>query len=307
LLERVDKVMDKIVAAAPVDSEGRFLDDGTYSDDQELLGIPVRVVTLDARSLDSMYSDLHWDIRDVLAAPAMKIDDGWHVSHRTVTAVANALDRLGNLHDRVHATAPQLAGEVSLPQGLTGIIAGATDIPASLEDVDDWPTSDLPRALRALAELNYIAHRTEGHGKSWEPGIKILRQGPQWQVTLITYQFDGGYAHGRDHVFTGTWDGITEAIHAATAKLAQHHELTPAGGDLEADHPLARLSKFELLNLPSGVELYLGPGHLTASVDTPGVRRPGALGAFRRGAGNPDPDRIRPIRDQRCTATLLGR
>lgn len=39
-LEHVIVARDGIVAAAPVDSQGRFLDDGTYSDDREVQGNP---------------------------------------------------------------------------------------------------------------------------------------------------------------------------------------------------------------------------------------------------------------------------
>jgi hypothetical protein len=34
------------------------------------------------------------------------------------------------------------------------------------------------------------------------------------------------------------------------------------GGELEDSHPLARLSAFELANLPAGVQLHLSPGRL---------------------------------------------
>ncbi|MGB8403500.1 MAG: hypothetical protein WCE30_05385 [Mycobacterium sp.] len=280
-LEQVTVARDVIVAAAPVTSEGRFLDDGTHAADDEVWGIPVKVVTLDANSTESLRSDVDWAISDVANAPAIDIHGDWHVAPHTITLVAQILDSLRKLHTQVAAVIPQLGDKVALPSGLEGIVTGATTIPATLVSIEAWPFDDLPRALRALASLNYLCHRVDGHGKSWEPSFAIRRSGPQWHITFRTYQFDNAYTGGGEKVFAGTWGQVAEQIDEAIAKIAQHHDLTPSGGDLEVDHPLSRLSTRELLSLPYGVTLHLAPSSLTATSTVPGARN--LLGRFDTG------------------------
>jgi len=264
---------DEIVAAAPVDSDGRFLDDGTYSDDHQVLGIPVKVVMLDANSTDSLRSRIDWAVRDAAEAPAINIDDSWHVTSHTIATIAKLLEQLRDLHSQVATVRPDLSEKVLLHADLEGIVTGATDVPTGLAPIDHWPTTDLPRALRSLAALNYLSHWVDDHGKTWEPGFRIRRQGPQWHITFCTYQFDDPYGGGgREHVFAGTWDQVTEAIHASVIKLAQRHDLTPSAGYLEVSHPLARMETRELLSLPDDVELYLAPCRLSAATNIPNVR-----------------------------------
>jgi len=267
-LDHVIVTKDEIVAAAPVDSDGHFLDDGTYSDNHRL----IEIVTLDANSTDSLRSNVEWGVHDAAAAPAIRIDDGWHVTSHTIATIAELLDHQRRLHSQVATVRPSLGEKVPLRATLEGIVTGVTAVPTDLAPVDRWPATDLPRALRALAALNYLSQWVGDHCKTWEPGFQIRRQGPQWHITFRTYQFDDAYSGGREQVFAGTWDQVTEAIHTAVAELAQRHNLTPSAGYLDVTHPLARLTTRELLSLPDDVELYLAPSHLRSATSIPGVR-----------------------------------
>jgi hypothetical protein len=273
-LEHAISVRDAILAEAPVDSEGRFLDDGTYSDNREVLGMPIKVVTLDAYSTGSLRSDVDWAVSDLVDAPAVDIDGDWHVVPHTITLVERVLEAIRKLHAQVAAVSTALDSKVVPPTGLEGIVTGATPIPTALDEaIDPWPFDDLPRALRALAALNYLCHRVDGHGKSWEPGFAIRRSGVQWHITFRTYQFDNAYTGGGEKVFAGTWGQVTRQIEVLILKIGQHHDLIPSGGDLEVNHPLSRLSARELLSLPDEVTLQLAPGRLFATVGVPGVRK----------------------------------
>jgi hypothetical protein len=191
-LERVTTARDALVAQAPVDDKGRYLDDGTWSAAGEAMGmIPVTVVKIDMFSLSSLESDVRFAVRDIVDEPALKLADGWYVTHDTSTRLGHLIDQVNEIHTRVSAVAPNL--DVETPQDLRGVIDGAATIPATLGHPSEdkwWPEPPLVFELRSLADLNYASHRAEDHGKSWEPGFTIVRSGDQWTITFHSYQFE---------------------------------------------------------------------------------------------------------------------
>lgn len=260
LLKQVAEACDAILAAAPVDGSGKYLDDGTWSTEDVALGIPVRVVHVDVNSLRSLESSVSFAICDIVDEPALNLTDGWYVTHYTLSRVARLIDQLNEIHTRVRAIVPGL--DVETPQGLGGVVGGAAVVPASLRDFStgEWPDPELVYALRSLADLNYASHRAEHHGKSWEPGFQIVKSCDQWTITFLSYQFDDPYREDDKYVFTGTWGEVTDQIRAATDSFARKYEVQRDGAGLDEDHPLARLSASELASLPDGVQIHLRPG-----------------------------------------------
>ncbi len=248
----------RILLAAPVDDTGKFLDNGTWSTDSESLGIPLRVVYIDGSSLDSLESDLAFDLQGVLDESALRLNDGWYVTHDTLARIARLIDQVNEIHARVGAIVPGL--DVTTPQSLGDAINGTAIIPATLHKPtsDQWQQAELTCALRSLADLNYASHRAEGHGKSWEPGFGIVRTGDRWTITFMSYQFDDPYSDESEYVFTGTWAEVTDQIVTATEHFAEKYQVERDGLGI-GGHPLAGLTSYMMANLPDDVHLHLAP------------------------------------------------
>lgn len=261
VLKQIVAASSRILAAAPVDDTGKFLDNGTWSTDSEALGIPLRVVYIDGNSLDSLESDLAFDLHRVLDEPAFKLTEGWHLTHDTLTRIAHLIDQVNEIHARVEAMVPGL--DVTTPQSLGDAINGTAIIPAALHKPtsDQWRQTELACALRSLADLNYASHRAEGHGKSWEPGFGIVRSGDRWTITFRSYQFDDPFRDDSEYVFTGTWAEVTNQITTATEHFAQKYRVQRDGLGI-GGHPLAGLTSYVMANLPDDVHLHLAPESL---------------------------------------------
>ena len=69
LQKQVAEGCDAILAAAPADGSGKYLDDGTWSTEDVALGIPVRVVHVDVNALSSLESSVSFAVRDIVDEP----------------------------------------------------------------------------------------------------------------------------------------------------------------------------------------------------------------------------------------------
>ena len=152
--------------------------------------------------------------------------------------------------------------DVETPQGIGGVVGGAAMVPVSLGNFStgEWPGARLGLRAEESGRSDYASHRAEHHGKSWEPGFQIVRSCDQWTITFLSYQFDDPYRKDDNYVFTGTWGEVTDQIRAATDSFARKYEVQRDGVSLDEDHPLARLSAYELASLPDGVRIHLRPG-----------------------------------------------
>ncbi len=267
LLEKVSADRDAILAWAPVDEDGTYIDDGTYVEDATILGegeetqgIALKVVHLDVESLRCKESDLSHAILELLEEPAFTLAGGCYVTHCTVQRIAGIIDGLREIHARVSAVSPAL--DIAASQRLDGVIDGATALPVPAPHSGrQAPGPQLIYAMRRLAELNNASHRAQGHGKSWEPGFRIARLGEQWTITFHSYQFlDSFRDDGDEHGFRGTWDDVTDQILTATEQFARKYNVFYDEQGLDDDHPIGRLSHDELARLPDDVAILLQPG-----------------------------------------------